>query len=159
MEQNKIKKSKIPYFFFAFFAVVFAVDIFYIYISKKTWRGVVIEDSYQRGLKYNEVLEAQKKQQSLGWESKVFFENKGNKKGVLKFELLDKNLINIIEAKVSVELRRPAQEGFDFKKEMRVYGNYYVVDIDFPLKGQWDFIVNAVLDQNSFVESKRYVVQ
>ncbi|MBM5782831.1 MAG: hypothetical protein FJ368_05360 [Pelagibacterales bacterium] len=159
MEQNKVKKSKIPYFFFAFFAVVFAVDIFYIYISKKTWRGVVIEDSYQRGLKYNEVLDAQKKQQSLGWKAKVFFDNKGNKSGILTFELLDENLRNIADAKVTVELRRPAQEGFDFNKEMKVDGNQYIADIDFPLKGQWDFIVTAALDQNSFVESKRYVVQ
>lgn len=159
MEKNKVKKSKIPYFFFVFFAVVFTVDFFYIYISKKTWRGVVIEDSYQKGLKYNEVIEAQKKQHNLGWNAKLLFENKGNKSGVFKFELLDNNSVSIKNAKVVVQLKRPAQEGFDFKQEMKLVGKVYISDINFPMKGQWDFIVSAVLDENSFIESKRYVVQ
>lgn len=159
MEQNKVKKSKIPYFFFAFFAVVFMVDISYIYISKKTWRGVVTQDSYQKGLKYNEVLEAQKKQQELGWKVRMLFENKGNKKGILKVTLLDKNLEKIKKAKVIVNLRLPVQEGFDFEKEMNLVGDFYVAELEFPIKGQWDFIVDADVVGSSFVESERFVVQ
>lgn len=159
MEQNKVKKSKIPYFFFAFFAVVFAVDFFYIYISKKTWRGVVVDDSYQKGLQYNEVLQDKKMQKNLGWKMTIFFENKGNKSGILQVDLTDKNSIKIKNAKVVVKLKLPVQEGFDFERQLEFDGNNYRANINFVQKGQWDFVVKAVANDNKFIEVKRFIVQ
>ena len=159
MEQNKVKKSKIPYFFFAFFAIIFAVDFFYIYISKKTWRGVVVDDSYQKGLQYNEVLQDKKKQKNLGWKMTIFFENKGDKSGVLKVDLLDKNSIKIKNAKMIVKLKLPVQEGFDFERELEFNGNNYSANINFVQKGQWDFVVKAVVLDANFVEVKRFIIQ
>ena len=66
------KKSKIPYIFFIFFAVIFAVNFSYIYVSQKTWRGLATEDAYHKGLNYNQVLEEEKKQKELGWKSTLF---------------------------------------------------------------------------------------
>ncbi len=154
-----VKKSKIPYLFFVFFAVIFAVDAYQIYLSKKTWRGIVTEDSYHKGLHYNDVIDEAKKQQELGWKMQISYKNLGNKSGNLEIFLFDKNGVKISDAVVVVELRRPTQDGIDFKQEIKFGGDSYKAKIDFPLAGQWDFRINASKLSDTFRESKRYVVR
>jgi nitrogen fixation protein FixH len=156
MEQ---KKSKIPYFFIAFFAVVFAVDFSYIYISQKTWRGISTEDSYHKGLNYNQTILAVKNQKDLGWKMNVKYRNDGNKNGVVIIDLLDKNSVKIRDVKVVINFKRPTQEGFDFSKELKLVNNQYQAQIIFPLKGQWDFEIVVSKADVVFGEVKRYVVQ
>jgi nitrogen fixation protein FixH len=153
------KKSKIPYFFFIFFAVIFAVNFFYIYISQKSWRGVVTEDSYQKGLRYNLALESAKKQKNLGWKMEIKFSNSGKKNGRILIELKDKNHSQISDAILYINFKRPTQEGFDFTQKLKNLDGIYKSDLSFPLKGQWDFEVVATKDEDVFQEVKRYVVQ
>ncbi len=156
---TKVKKSKIPYFFFIFFAVIFAVDAFYIYLSNKTWRGLVTEDSYHKGLHYNDVIIDEKKQRELGWNLRISYKNLKNKSGELEIFLLDKNHNKISDAEISVNFRRPTQDGVDFSKTLKFIDGSYRAKIEFPLAGQWDFIINANKDADVFSQSKRYVVQ
>lgn len=158
-ENMKNKKSKIPYFFFAFFGVIFMVNFAYIYVSQKTWTGITTQDSYRKGLKYNEALLAKKNQELLGWQIKIKYLNDGNKNGVLKVDLLDKKSNPIKDAKVVVNFKRPTQEGFDFSRNLEFLRNQYQAQIIFPLKGQWDFEIIASKDENLKQEAKRYVVQ
>ncbi len=154
------KKSKIPYIFFAFFAVIFLVDFFYIYIAGKTWRGISTKDSYQKGLNYNQTIQMVKNQQDLGWKLKIKYRGDGNKMGVLTADLTDKNARIIKDAEVKVNFRRPTQEGFDFNWELKFLNNQYRAEIVFPLKGQWDFeIVAKGKNGEVLQEVKRYVVQ
>ncbi len=153
------KPSKIPYFFVAFFAVIFIVDFSYIYISQKTWRGIATQNSYQKGLNYNQTIEAVKNQKSLGWKIDVKYRGDGNKNGVLTVILLDKNSAIIKDAKIIVNFKRPIQEGFDFSKNLEFFGNKYETKIQFPLKGQWIFEVTAQKNDQILQEVKRYVVQ
>lgn len=53
---ESIKKNLFIYFFGVFFLITFVVNIFFIYISQKTWKGVVAEDSYTTGLNYDEII-------------------------------------------------------------------------------------------------------
>ena len=154
-----IKKSKIPYVFFIFFAVIFVVDVFYIYLSKKTWRGLVTEDSYYKGLHYNDLIAKAKKQKELGWQMKISYRNLQNKSGEITILLFDKNNKKISNASVSVNFKRPTQDGQDFYHELKYVNDAYKAKIDFPLAGQWDFMISANKGSDSFVESKRYVVQ
>jgi len=55
--RQSIKKNLFIYFFGVFFAITLLVNIFFIYISQKTWQGVFVEDSYKRGLNYDKVIE------------------------------------------------------------------------------------------------------
>jgi len=153
------KRSKIPYFFIAFFAVIFVVDFFYIYISQKTWRGVATQDAYHKGLNYNQIILATKNQQHLGWKMNIKYRNDGNKSGVLMVDLFDKNSVVIRDAKLIVNFKRPTQEGFDFSQDLKFTNNQYRAQINFSLKGQWDFEVIASKDDKVFGEVKRYVVQ
>jgi nitrogen fixation protein FixH len=153
------KKSKIPYIFLAFFLVVFVVDFSYIYISQKTWRGISSQDSYQKGLNYNEIILANKNQKDLGWKLDYKYRGDGNKKGVLTVKLFDKNSSLIRDAKIKVNFKRPTQEGFDFSSDLEFVKNQYQMQITFPLKGQWDFEISATRGDDVFYDVKRYVVQ
>ena len=153
------RKSKIPYFFFAFFAVVVSVNIFYIYISQKTWRGVATTDSYQKGLRYNETLKLAKEQEKLGWKMTVKFLASAPKSGEVVVVLLGKNLAPISDAKILLQLKRPTQEGMDFTENLQFSNGAYRAKIIFPLKGQWDFHLTATRNEDVLQEVKRYVIQ
>jgi nitrogen fixation protein FixH len=153
------KKSKIPYIFVAFFAVIFAVDFFYIYLAQTTWRGVSTQDSYHKGLNYNQSISAVEDQKNLGWKIDIKYRNDGNKTGVLTVDLADKNSAIIRDAKIKVNFKRPIQEGFDFSKDLEFVKNKYKAEITFPLKGQWEFELVISRDGEVFQEVKRYVVQ
>ncbi|MDX2083330.1 MAG: FixH family protein [Rickettsiales bacterium] len=157
------KKSKIPYFFFAFFGVVLAVDICYIYISQKTWRGVIEKDSYHQGLHYEKVIEQAKKQKELGWNLEISYKNLGKKSGQLEVFLQDQNKKEINDAIVTVDFVRPIQDGDDFSQELKFYpnknGSRYFAKINFPLEGQWIFVIKAVKGSDNFLKTKRYIIQ
>ena len=93
MQNNENKKSAgfIPYIFFIFFGIIFAVDAFYIYIANKSWRGLSTENSYQKGLKYNETIEYVNKQKKTGLLFKTSLNNQGNNIAILKSCFFDKN--------------------------------------------------------------------
>ena len=153
------KKSKIPYIFFVFFAVIFAVNFFYIYISQKTWRGLATDDAYQKGLHYNQILEAEKKQKELGWKMAIYYRNLGENKGVLEIDLKDKNSQKISDAEIEVNFKRPTQEGKDFSQKLKFRDGFFKADIFFPLKGQWDFEIRAVRGEDVFRETDRNIIQ
>lgn len=156
--QSPKKKSKIPYIFFAFFAVIFAINFFYIYLSQKTWRGVVTKDSYQKGLNYNDIIKQVKNQKKLGWKidaTYIPFAGRGS----FKVKLLDKDSTPIKDAAIYVTFKRPAQEGLDFLQVLPFQDGSYKADIFFPVKGQWDAEINITKGEDTFVEVKRYVIQ
>jgi nitrogen fixation protein FixH len=153
------KNSKIPYFFVAFFATFILVDLFYIYIAQKSWRGVFTQNSYQKGLHYNETLKLASKQQELGWKVDVKYQNLGNLLGEILIKLQDKNGVKIEDAKIIVKFRRPVEEGFDFRQELVFDSGIYQGKIQFPKKGQWDFEIIAIKKEEVLQEVKRYIVR
>ena len=158
-QETQKNKSKIPYFFFAFFAVVFAVNISYIYLANKNWRGVVTDNSYQKGIKYNETISLVKKQKALGWKTDIKYDSLGNKNGKLLVEIFDKNLKPITNANIRSYFKRPTQEGFDFDVPLIFTNGKYEAKLIFPLKGQWDFNLEISRNDDVFWEVKRYIIQ
>ncbi|MBL8565721.1 MAG: FixH family protein [Hyphomicrobiaceae bacterium] len=51
----------------AFFGVVFAVNGVFLYQALSTHTGVVANEPYRKGLEYNQRIEADARQQALGW--------------------------------------------------------------------------------------------
>jgi nitrogen fixation protein FixH len=70
-----------------FFAVILAVNGIYIAFALSTDAGIVANEPYRKGLKYNERITADERQTELGWTSDISFES-GNGKlvAVLKDE-------------------------------------------------------------------------
>jgi nitrogen fixation protein FixH len=59
--------------FGGFFAVVFAVNAYFLTVALTTHSGVVANEPYRKGLKYNERIEASDRQAKLGWSEKISF--------------------------------------------------------------------------------------
>ncbi len=160
MSQKEQKnKSKIPYFFFAFFAVVIAVNVFYIYLSQKSWRGVVTKDSYQKGVDYNQVILQAKKQREMAWKVLTKYQRLDEKNGSFGVKLFDKNSRPINDANIRANFKRPTQDGFDFSIPLIFANGSYGAKVSFPLKGQWDVELVISREEEVFQEVKRYIIQ
>ncbi len=164
MRFDQDKQSKIPYIFLAFFGIVIVVNLAYIYVAKKTWRGVVTENSYKKGLDYNEVLKAEEEQKKLGWKLSAKYRSNGvSASGVARGEvivrILDKKFTPITDANITVYFRRPAQEGSDFMQIIGYDNGSYKSKVEFPVKGQWDaeFVIDRRGDRYKVV--KRFVAE
>lgn len=66
---SKLRNFKIywPYYLFAIFAIVVVVNLVYIFIANKTWRGIYTSGSYQKTSDYNKILEKIQEQRRLGF--------------------------------------------------------------------------------------------
>ncbi len=57
--------------FAGFFAIVFAVNIYFVKVALSTHTGVVANEPYRKGLKYNERIAASERQDGLRWNSAI----------------------------------------------------------------------------------------
>lgn len=143
-------KSKIPYFIVAFFLVFITVDIYYVYLAKRTWTGIVTENSYQKGLDYNETLDALKKQKELGWELVTSVEDLGGYNRLIGFTLKDSSGKNISDAKIEVFFKRPVRQGNDFKAQASNIDGKYNVRTSFSLPGRWQAQILVSKDDQTY---------
>ena len=72
MNKNIInKKSKIPYIFFIFFAVIFIADGYFIYLAKSTFRGDIVKSQSFARFNYRPIIDLATKQEDLQWRVKI----------------------------------------------------------------------------------------
>ncbi|MES2676800.1 MAG: FixH family protein [Pseudomonadota bacterium] len=151
----------IAWIFAAFFSTFIIVDIFYITLAEKTWRGLATEDGYQKGLKYNDTIEAVKTQKQLGWKLQINYQFEKTKTGILQVKLSTKNHQEIIDAQITANIKRPVQEGKDFSVDLKfdTKTQSYNSKVEFPMIGQWDVEIVARKNGNVYQDIKRLVVR
>ena len=100
MQQKQPPKHNklIALIFTLFFSTFIIVDICYIIVAEKTWRGLVTENGYQKGLQYNQTITAVNEQKKIGWDLQMKYQPTGNKSGNLQIKLFDKNKQEIRDA-------------------------------------------------------------
>lgn len=139
---------RVGFYFFAFFAFVAAVNGVMMTLALRTHSGPVTDHPYEKGLAYNQVVEAQKAQDELGWTSEINYEN-----GMLAFTLKDKAQKPITLDKATATFTRPAQQGMDFTVELEGPQS----PVSFPLPGAWDVRIDAVSSGVHYQRSKRII--
>ncbi|MCI5060029.1 MAG: FixH family protein [Alphaproteobacteria bacterium] len=116
--------------FVGFFAVIIVVNAIFITMALGTHSGVVTQKPYDKGLAFDEVLDAAKMQPDI-WQ-KASFDN-----GVLRWELKDEDGMPL-RADVTARLIWPVKEGYDFELVMsRKNAGIYEERLNLPFKGQW----------------------
>jgi len=88
-----------------FFAVVFAVNAYFITVALSTYSGVVANEPYRKGLRYNERITADERQHELGWTDEISLAPDG---GSLSVVLRGRDGEPIRSLKVTGRLGRPA---------------------------------------------------
>ena len=144
----------IPWYFVAFFVVVFIANGFLIYFATESQPGVIEEHNYEIGITYDERIAEQDAEDALGWRSDVTLDGRH-----LSFSLKDADGKRLQGADVKAELIRTVQEGHDFEVVLKEESpGKYSADIDFPLPGQWDAYIYVTWDDQPYHTVKKLVV-
>ncbi|MCD8496718.1 MAG: FixH family protein [Alphaproteobacteria bacterium] len=148
LEVPKNPKDKwIPRYFVIFFAVVALLDGIFVYMAVSTQTGVVTDNAYEKGLKFNQVLETAKNQPVL--QEKAEF-----KDGVLRWQLADENGVPIKDAFVSARIIRPVQDGLDFEARLMHKGDgIYEAPLPLPMRGLWKAQLKSTWNQQQYQTS------
>ncbi len=146
--------TKVFLFVSVFFGIIIFVNILLIYLSIKTNDGLVEENYYTRGLNYQEEINNENTQKKLDW--KVVFDNKSN---LYKVSVIDKKAKPIKDAKVNLVFFRPTQSGFDKTLKLNEISlGTYQSEIQLPLKGIWDIIINIEKGTDKWKKKQRITV-
>lgn len=151
-DATDIRKSDrfIPWYFVLFFLVIFIVDGAMVTVAIKTHTGTITEHPYEKGLAYNTVVDAENKQEELGWNGVISYHDKQ-----ISFVLRDKSGQEIKPDKATVALTRPTQAGMDFSVELK----NSTANIDFPIKGLWEVRIYATKGKQHYQQAKRIVAE
>ncbi len=140
-------------YFVAFFGVIIAVNVVFMYFAVTTFTGLVTEDPYEKGLAYNKVLEKAKAQPKL-------IQNAVYENGVLRWSLSDEDNISLDSAAVTAQIMRPVKSGFDFEVKLEYKGgNIYEAKLDLPMHGAWVAKLSAKWDKKQYQTTYNFVAK
>jgi len=144
MDVVKVKKLEgrhVLYMLLGFFGVMCAVNAVFVYFALTSFSGLSVEDSYLRGLRYNDEIAASKDQSSREWSSDLYFEGLGDKKAIVSVRLTDRSGKPLTGLVAQLNIRRPTQEGQDRQLTMMPTQEEFQSELEFPFSGQWDLII------------------
>lgn len=145
----------IPWLVVLFFAVFIGVDAIMATLAIRTQTGVVTEESYEKGLAYNQTLQAQSAQQSWNWHDEIAVTNDN----IVTFTLHDRNNAPVDNVDVKAQIIRPISAGHDFEIILFPQGNgIYSAPADFPLKGEWHIRIWAQCTDRLYQANKTILV-
>lgn len=149
----------IPWMFVGGFAIIVAVNGALIYFAQTSFSGLDTEHPYERGLTYNQTLEAAAAQDKLGWHGAISLGKAMNGQHELAVLFADKDTKPIEGLEVTAYLRRPSNEGMDQTIQLHHQGSgRYAAEIALPAPGQWDVRIVARQGETSWQESERLFV-
>ena len=144
--QRGLRGGHVLGIFLTFFATVFAVNGAMIYSALSTHTGLVANEPYRRGLRYNERIAADERQARLGWTDKIDVGRDG-RVGVV---LADSGGRPVSGLKMEAILGRPATNRHDVRLTLAeaAPGRYEAQTA--PLaEGAWLIAVDARADSNA----------
>lgn len=144
--------------FLAFFSVVFVADGIFVYIAMTSQDGLVEKNYYQKGLHYDDVIQAKKRQAELGWSFELMAPAKAGT-APLEVRLTDAKGEPLVGKQVAAALRRPAQKGYDLDVTLEeVQPGTYRAEVQLPLQGLWDLKTEVRDAQDQATFESRFTV-
>lgn len=138
----------------ALVVVVLAVNIFMISMAFITNPGLVSKDYYEKGRSYERTVQQRiAMRTALGWD--LAFETPERivmqQPAAFRLHVADKVGLPLAHANVMVYAYRPSDAAADFSMPLAEVGpGHYVGDLQFPLKGKWDLIVEVKQGEHSY---------
>ena len=158
MSARVITGRHVLYGVIAFFGTVFAANAVFIFLALDTFTGLSTEDPYQRGLAYNQTLEARAAQRALGWNAEVWFSQTNGGQGRLNVMLRDRAGQPLEDLSVMGQVRRPTNVGYDQDVILTRSGpGAYASEMNLPLLGQWDVRLTAQSRSGARFEMERRI--
>lgn len=95
--------------FFSFFAIIFMVNGAMVYSAITTHSGIVSNEPYRKGLRYNERIAEDERQSRLGWTDDVRIAPDGR----ISIALVAEQVRPVSGMKVEAQIGRPSTNRFD----------------------------------------------
>lgn len=148
MQQNSDQSRKsgwIPWVFVGGMGVVVAVNAVMVTFALSTFSGLTVEKPYERGVAYNRVLEAQARQEALGWTlSTTFQPTSGQLDGRLVLTAHGPDGAPLDDLVLDARLVRPVEKMAPLELFFTAAGDgRYVARAELPLPGLWDLKLHA----------------
>jgi nitrogen fixation protein FixH len=144
MKRRELTGFDVLYWLVLSFGVVIAVNVYFIVISVKTFRGEDEQKPYLQGMEYNQTLAERVKQAELGWTATIGAQRLANGHVRIAIDLKQPDGAPQTHVKLSGEMRHPADETRDKSISLREAGaGEYVGEISGVASGAWDVIVTA----------------
>ncbi|MFN3231161.1 MAG: FixH family protein [Alphaproteobacteria bacterium] len=123
----------------AFFGVIVAVNLTLAFFATGSWTGLIVKNSYVASQEYNDVLEAAKAQDAMGWSSQADYAD-----GVVSFRLQDKTGNAVTGWQVKASLTRPTHENDDHGLTLAAMGDGGYQGVVELAPGAWNLEIDAV---------------
>jgi nitrogen fixation protein FixH len=137
------------------FGLIIAVNMAFIVISVRTYRGEDEQKPYLQGIEYNHTLAEREKQAELGWRATIGAARLPDGRVRIAVSLVHPDGAPEMHAVLSGELRHPADESRDLPLRLRETGSgEYQGEIDGVASGTWDVVVKSSASQ-PFEASRR----
>jgi nitrogen fixation protein FixH len=141
----------IPLYIALFFIVQFGMFGWFYHVASASYTGVVTDEAYEKGLRYNQTIAKAEEQAKLGWAATIL-----QKDGSIQLMLKDSDQKPVTGANVSLWLIRPVQAGTDQQSSMKeVSLGVYNAPAVVPEKGLWEVRIKASKDGQSYQSSRR----
>lgn len=153
-----------PYIYVGVFGVVLAVNLIFMFSAVHTFSGLSTEQAYDKGLKYNQEIEAARQQKELGWTvtAEVRAEEEGTSaahRAEIAVSFMDKDGKPVTGLTVNAQFVRPTSEGHDSTAVFAEQGQgRYMLAAVLPLGGQWDMTVSARRDDLRYQFAQRILL-
>jgi nitrogen fixation protein FixH len=149
----------IPSCFFAMFVVIFAANATMIGVGMSSWRGLVTTDAYDKGVAYQQAIEAEQREEALGWSVDLSVEHPQPKRANVLISVTDQAGRPIDADRVRVGFVRPTQEGYDSLHTLNALGGgKFAKSVELPLKGLWELRIEAEKGDDALRVSRRITV-
>lgn len=93
----------------AFFSVIIAVNVLFLYYAVTTFSGVETNDAYRKGIAYNERLAEARQIEKLGWQGKLV----AGKDRTIELTLLSAEGVPVRGVDIAARVGRPSTDKFD----------------------------------------------
>jgi len=155
-----LSKYKIywPYFLFAIFAIVILVNVGYIFIAEKTWRGIYTPSSYKKTSDYNKILEKIQEQRKLGLLVRNNIININNQDYFIESNLVDLNNNLVIGIEVIYKLKYLPDSKYDFDIAGEISAKTFSsANIKLQQPGTWE-LETVVSHNNKIIQDIHYII-
>ncbi len=136
------QKSPIMVSMLALFLILVGATVYRIITALESHPGMVVEDAYESGERYGEVLAVKKKLDEQGWvldflvpELALYQTHQTYKVSISQHAEVLK------DAKVVIDFERSVGPRNQFSVPMKFDGSLYTAQVSLPLKGRWNAIV------------------
>lgn len=136
--EKKLTGKHVLMMLIAFFGVMFAVNMVFVYVALDSFSGLSVDDSYKRGLSYNKEIKRQEAQVARGWQTSLSVSTLDDRKIVVALKVTtgeDKLPADLI---AFADISRPARQDLDRTVTMVPILGGFEFETVLSEPGQWD---------------------